>query len=107
MEDPTIQSLIRKVKVLVHKDMEKAYHNNRSHGVIMEIRMSNGRKYCSTVLYPKGHPKNPATKKELEKKFTDLVSTVLTERQIENVITTVSKLELLKDINELTEMLHP
>ena len=69
------------------------------------IRLKDGSFFEEAVDYAKGTIQNPMTKKELEDKFRELTSRLLPEMQVESIITTISNLEELENIHELSSIL--
>ena len=72
----------------------------------MEIKMKDGSVYNSQVDYAKGSIENPMTAEERIDKFQSLASGVLPDEKRATIISMVDKLEELKDISELCELLY-
>lgn len=98
---PTILDLSKRVKVIV----EPEFVNARLGPAKVKISTKSGDEYQSRVEKPKGYPENPLTKKELETKFKDLSSLVLTDERIKDVLKTVNNLENLDRVRDLAELL--
>jgi 2-methylcitrate dehydratase PrpD len=62
--------------------------------------------FTERVDYPKGDPRNPMTQEEVEAKFMRLALTVIKEDRVHEIIKMIDKLEVLKDITELTKLLR-
>lgn len=73
----------------------------------VEIQMKDGKKYSQEVQLPKGEPEIPLTKEEIEAKFIDHGSTVLSREKVDQVIEIVNNLENLKDVKALVKNLVP
>jgi 2-methylcitrate dehydratase PrpD len=101
LADPKIRELSSRVKV--HVDPEFA--DVRLGSAKVELIAKGGREYSSRVDVPKGYPKNPMTKAELEAKFESLASLVLAQGRIEDVMKTVGSLERVGSVRELGELL--
>ncbi|MBC7332819.1 MAG: MmgE/PrpD family protein, partial [Synergistetes bacterium] len=60
-----------------------------------------------TQQFPKGHPQNPYTQEELERKFKILAGKVFDdEKHLDKIIETVMNLEEISNIKELTMLLR-
>lgn len=101
LADPRIRELSGKVKV--HVDPEFA--NVRLGSAKVELTTRDGRVYSSRVDVPKGYPKNPMTRAELEAKFESLASLALTRERVKGVMRAVGSLERMDSVRELGELL--
>jgi 2-methylcitrate dehydratase len=70
------------------------------------IKTKSGLEYSHKALYPKGHPKNPMSEKEVEEKFLQGASSILGENKAREVIKAVYRLDKMRSISELTELLR-
>jgi 2-methylcitrate dehydratase PrpD len=68
---------------------------------------SAGARRARDVTHPKGSPENPLTCAELGQKFDTLTGDVLAPDRREDVARAVNRLEELREIAELTELLGP
>jgi 2-methylcitrate dehydratase len=71
------------------------------------IKMNSGAEYSNRTLYHKGHPKNPMSKEETERKFLKVASSTFGEERAKDIIKIVYKLEKIGHISEFTELLRP
>jgi len=101
LADPKVRELSKKVKAYV----EPEYINARLGCAKVTIRTKRGNSYECRVDIPKGYPKKPLTKQEVQSKFRSLASLVLTEEKIRNILDVVDNLENIY-IKELTELLR-
>jgi 2-methylcitrate dehydratase PrpD len=99
--DEEILRLARKVKAYAHAEARGAKRTFAS----VEIALVDGRTLTAIQEYPKGSPKNPATKEDIHRKFRTLAASVLTQEQIESLAATVETIEELDDISTLTRHL--
>jgi 2-methylcitrate dehydratase PrpD len=104
IRNKSLLDFARKVKLTIDKELEKEYP--KIIGAVVSMRMRNGKVLQEKVRYPKGEPENPMTQEELEGKFRSLGSKVLPKENLDKLIETVRTLEQLKDIHELTTLLH-
>ncbi len=102
LRDPKVLALSRKVKVKIGRDAD----NSRLWWAKVRLRKVDGIELSCSVKVPKGHTTNPLTNAELDKKFRDLASLALTTRKVNKIIETVTKLELMKNVESLTVLLN-
>jgi len=69
----------------------------------IEITLNSGKTISQYVDYPKGDPKNPITKTEIEQKFINLVSSKFSEQLSEQIIEDILNLEEINNISNLIE----
>lgn len=105
IKDREILATAQKVKVDFSKELDEKYPNTLPGAVT--IKLKDGRTYSEEAPYPKGDPENPMSEKELREKYRALASRLLSQSQVAEVEQTVDKLEVLKDIAELTKLLAP
>lgn len=67
MEDEDLIGFIRKIRVEKDAILDKMYPEAMPNRV--EVTLSSGQMLSREEIYPKGHPKNPMTDRELEEKF--------------------------------------
>jgi 2-methylcitrate dehydratase PrpD len=100
-KDPKILSVANKVR---------SYADPRAKAELnylttMEIKLIDGRVVKARQEYPRGCPLNPMTRDELRTKFRRLVSVVLSNSRIEEIIEKVDQLERLHDVSEVIPLL--
>ena len=91
---------MNKVKPVV--DMEMAEFAPQGHVSRITIKLKDQKEFTEAIINPKGNPENPFTTDELEKRFRKHTTTFLSEDKKDLILTNVSKLENIKNINELT-----
>jgi 2-methylcitrate dehydratase PrpD len=102
LSDPKIRKLLKKVIVMVDPECINA----RLGCAKVTLYTIDGKAFSCRVDSPKGYPKNPLTKAELERKFMDLASLVLPEERVRRIVEIVSGLEKLERITLLTDLLR-
>jgi 2-methylcitrate dehydratase len=100
LEDPKVHGLIDKVIFKPEPGLEYFIAAG-----ITEITTKQGMTYRKRVDHPRGDPCNPMTDQELEGKFRSMASEYMSEAQIKEVIDAVYKIDKLKDIGELMQLL--
>jgi 2-methylcitrate dehydratase len=99
IRDNELQSFLNKVKVKRNQEHNKQYPE--SFPCLIQIKSKSGETYSKTVDYPKGHPKNPLTDKELEEKFESLNQRHIESDKVEELFEKIWNLETLKSMGEL------
>jgi 2-methylcitrate dehydratase len=102
-KDPKILDLMSRIKVSEDSKMNEIYPKARP--AELEIRTKNGEIYSKRINHPKGDPNNPMTEEEVQFKFRNLLTSLLRENQIQNIIQIVNSIEHLKDVGELMQLL--
>ncbi|MBI2986751.1 MAG: MmgE/PrpD family protein [Deltaproteobacteria bacterium] len=92
-------------KVYLHADPRLA--RLKARGCHMKLTLTDGRVFEMQEEYQRGNPENPLTAAELTDKFRRLASSVFSRARTEEVINTVSRLDELEDVAELTSLLIP
>jgi 2-methylcitrate dehydratase len=100
LSDPRVRELSEKVFVEPDPRLE-AYI---SPGVV-EITTTEGAVHRAEVLRPKGHPMNPMTDTDVERKFRSMADKVLGVEGATRVIETVGRLDQLADVSELLRLM--
>ena len=71
------------------------------------VELKSGARLSHTAKIAKGHPQNPMTESEVLEKFCGNANLVISEKQAEQVIAIVQKLESVDTVKKLTEVLVP
>jgi 2-methylcitrate dehydratase PrpD len=103
IKNPEIMSLIKKTNYIIDEKFDNLPPGSAPSKVI--IRLKDGSSFEETIDYAKGTIQNPMTKMELESKFKELTSRVFPKRQVESIMRTVSGLEDVENIHQLSSRL--
>jgi 2-methylcitrate dehydratase len=106
--DQKLLQLGAKVKVELDPELDKVtlQRGDMKRPALVQIVTSNGEMYEDRLDYPKGQwPQNPMSDDEVREKFRGLASRLIKEKQIENIIKSVERLEKLQDITGLMKPL--
>jgi 2-methylcitrate dehydratase len=70
------------------------------------VTLENGERKVSNVDHPRGHVRNPASDKDIEKKFRGLSAGALPARRISRLLKLCWKLDELDDVSEVVSLLR-
>ncbi len=87
------------------KALPDAMIENKRFASRMLVRLKTGKVLEGYEDYPKGSASSPLTKEELQEKFRRLASWALPMSQVEEIITTVNKLEQIRDMKQVVSLL--
>jgi 2-methylcitrate dehydratase PrpD len=101
--DPEILELEAKTRMFVDEGLDKI--PGTDHPARVVIRSRGGKAYEETVLAPRGSLLNPMPKKEVREKFREFASVLLPPEKVRAIIETVSEVEKVKHVGELSRLL--
>jgi 2-methylcitrate dehydratase PrpD len=99
--DPAIKDLMRRIEIIPNPGKP------RDNIFPLTIKMKDGRSFEQTVLYPKGHVRNPFTDEEVAEKYRECASLALPADQVERSLECILNLERLDDLSGLMDFLVP
>jgi 2-methylcitrate dehydratase PrpD len=102
IHNPEIQSLIGKMKLAPGIPADKGMATE------INVKLKDGRTLTASTDFPKGHYiKTPLTVEEIKAKFRNNVaySKTVSSKKAEKALSIIEKLQDLKDVRELTELL--
>ncbi len=103
LRDPAIREFMKRIIVNEDRELTKNYPGMVSNR--LKVKLVDGRFLVKQFDEPRGHPSNPMTDEEIEKKFRQLVKGKLTEAQIRNVLGFVRTIEKREDVGPLVAAL--
>jgi 2-methylcitrate dehydratase PrpD len=103
LADPAVSEMMARVVCVQDDAIEREFPKKWPAKV--SIKVKNGKEYSSQIDFPKGDPENPLTWEELIAKFKSLASAVFTEKQINEIVDRVKKLENEKNMKSFLELL--
>ncbi len=101
--DPQVQDLARRVEVVADPDMNLRRYDYPSARV--QVSLNDGRTLQESVTAHHGDSKNPASHQELQAKFRFLAQDVVGPAAADEIIETVSRLDSLDNVGQLTRLL--
>jgi 2-methylcitrate dehydratase len=96
---PAVRDLMSKIKVLTPETFEEDFHHVPS--VRVEVELESSEVLSADVALPLGHPQNPMTEADYERKFRSLASPLLSEGQIAKLLHCLRNLEQVRDIGDM------
>jgi len=99
VKDTEIIDIMNKVDFDIHSDWKDGVDDWRPD--IVSIIMKDNTIYEGSLVYPKGHAKNPLSWTEIEEKYYNCVKNNLNKNQYEKSIKLIKKFEELKNLDEL------
>ena len=102
--DPRLRELMAKVEVIYDKELDKM--QPQSVPCRLEVRLKNGERIQSNIDHPLGHVKNPASDRDIERKFAGLADGVLSARRRSRLLKLCWKLDELDDVSEVVGLLR-
>jgi 2-methylcitrate dehydratase PrpD len=72
----------------------------------VEIEMADGKKLASRCEHPRGSPKNPLTRAQIESKFRTYAKGVISDAAAEEVVAAVNRLEDFAAVRKLMDLLR-
>jgi 2-methylcitrate dehydratase PrpD len=102
---PDVQAMASKVRFGVNPEAEAAGFDKMT--TIIEVALNDGQVLKTRADFGKGSPANPMTDDELSDKFRECAAWGgLDKAKAERILALVWKIEALKDVNELTQLLR-
>jgi 2-methylcitrate dehydratase len=102
LNDRRILALMKRTKVEMAKEfVSKDVHMEAN---ALAVRLKGGRVLRRKLWYPKGHPKNPLSDRELEGKFIALSRKHMKERKRGELLATLRSFERVKDVGSIFAM---
>ena len=104
IQDPRLQSFLSKIKVERNQEHNKQYPE--AFPCALKITNKSGKCFNITIDYPKGHPKNPLTDKEIEEKFESLNNGLIKNNEKKKIMGCIWNLENLDNIKDLMTLFN-
>lgn len=104
IKDPDLQKFLSKIKVERNLEHNKQYP--KAFPCLIEIKNSIGETFSQTVTYPKGHPENPLSDKELEEKFITLNNGLIKTDRVKEIFDTIWDLENVNNISTIMKLFN-
>jgi len=102
--DPEVLSLAERVTWELDPEAEAMYP--KAYPATLVATLHDGRTFESHVDYPKGDPENPASLEEIVNKFHSLTERLFDQKKREKIIERIKKLEEVKNIAQIADLLR-
>jgi 2-methylcitrate dehydratase PrpD len=103
VRDPNVLKLAERIQMRLDNNLPSRTLGSRPCRVT--LRLKNGQTYSREVQHSKGGPEVPMTAEELKSKFSDCARQTLSESATQRVMDDLDRLETLKDIRPLCQLL--
>jgi len=105
VNDPRVQELMKKFHLYIRPDL-RGVESSASNACTLTVQMRSGEEYTKSVDSNRGSVENPLSKAEQMNKFKDCTKDILPESQIGRCVDLIERMEGLKKIRELTDILR-
>jgi 2-methylcitrate dehydratase PrpD len=104
LTDPKLQAFMQKVHAYIDADIEGMGVAYR-HASRVKVTTTTGEVFQQEILDRRGSPENPLSKDDIQFKFRNVVSGILSNSQIDAMIELVDKLEELPELDPIMVLL--
>jgi 2-methylcitrate dehydratase PrpD len=104
LTDPKLLAFMKKVNAYIDSEIENMGVAYR-HASRVKVTTTMGKVYSQEILDRRGSPENPLSKSDVQFKFRNVVSGILRESQIDEMIELVDRMEDLSDLDRLIVLL--
>jgi 2-methylcitrate dehydratase len=104
LADPALHEVMGKVRVRRCEEFRASYPHTMP--TRLTVRTAAGKEYAKQVDCPLGHPKQPMSDGDIEGKFRDLTSGLLTRSQAQKLSEAIWTVDRLKDIAALMPLMR-
>jgi 2-methylcitrate dehydratase len=102
--DPALRPLMARISVEADPELSQNWVAEPAHRI--EVRLKNGESKLILSRHPRGHPRNPATREELERKYFANAQTVLSREGAAQLLEVLLEIGELNDVSRLAEILR-
>ena len=102
--DPSLRALMSRMTMTEGPGFTEKYP--QQYNCRIAVTTSGGEKYEASTSYPKGHKNNPLSDREVDQKFTNLASAVLSEQQCTEALNLLWSIEEASDLTGLLEAME-
>lgn len=104
LTDPKLQAFMQKVHAYIDADIESMGVAYR-HASRVKVATTKGEVFQQEILDRRGSPENPLSKEDIQFKFRNVVSGILSDSQIDEMIGLVDRLDELSDLSPIMTLL--
>lgn len=103
-KDPKVWELKRRIKLVGNEEFTR--NPGMESAAIVEVRTRTGRRFVQRVEHPTGSPQNPMSQRDMEDKFFDLATKVVSREQAQRIMDTVGDLERVRSMRSLGSLVR-
>nr|HAT8713507.1 hypothetical protein [Legionella jordanis] len=101
LHNPDVQLLASKIHL--YEDVIATKEQSRNMGSIVKVISHSQQRHEKRVKYPKGTSQNPLSMEEIEQKFEDSTSLILSKGETKQLLATIKNLDALNKTEEITD----
>jgi len=102
IQSSEVRNLIARTQLESDAELTKLFPQSSGGGV--KVTTSDGGQFEKTYAYPPGHPRNPLSDAQIERKLKELADGILTPAAVQQVIDEVWKFERCSDIGAFVQL---
>ncbi len=103
IQSRAVREMMKRVECIIDPDLERTFP--KQWRATAEILTKEGKRYFTTIDYPKGDPENPLSWEELIERFHDLTGRILTKAHRLKIVEEVRRLEGIKNLHQWSPLL--
>jgi 2-methylcitrate dehydratase PrpD len=103
IQSQPVRKMMKKVECIIDPELDRTFP--KQWRATVEILTKDGKRYFSTIEYPKGDPENPLSWAEMVERFHDLTGRIMKKNQRLKIVEEVSRLEEIKDLRKWSSLL--
>jgi 2-methylcitrate dehydratase PrpD len=103
IESQSVREVMKRVECIIDPDLERTFP--KQWRATAEILTKEGKRYFTTIDYPKGDPENPLSWEELIERFHDLTGRIMTKDRRLKIVDEVRRFEGIKNLHQWSSLL--
>jgi 2-methylcitrate dehydratase PrpD len=101
LRDPRMKRIASKVAIEIDTSLDEIFKRTDRSPAQVKLQLRKGKEVIEAADYPRGSPKNPATREEIERKFVDLAVNAFEKEKALEIVHIVNNIEKLTNMEEL------
>jgi 2-methylcitrate dehydratase PrpD len=103
IQSQSVREVMKRVECIIDPDLERTFP--KQWRATAEILTKEGKRYFTTIDYPKGDPENPLSWEELIERFHDLTGRIMTKDRRLKIVDEVRRFEGIKNLHQWSSLL--
>jgi 2-methylcitrate dehydratase PrpD len=99
--DPRMKRMASKVVIEIDTSLDEIFKGTDKSPAQVKVLLRSGKEVFEAADYPRGSPKNPATREEIERKFVDLAGNIFEKGKAWEIVHIVNNIEKFNNCKEL------